>query len=374
MKPAILSITCVLMAANFAPAAGSGRVQVTVTGQALRELPNAREAAVEAALRQAVEIGAGVKIAGETEVREFQLVKDVIYAKTAGLVETYKVLKENPNQDGLYTVRVRAIVSRADINTQVEAWKALIKRKGRPRIMVVGSVDRQPFDPRLTGELQGMLERRSLRVVDLNMLKENQRRDAERAARGDEDPQRAALISREIGADYFILAQVEGTKYSAQELYGIKHYPVDATGILKVIATDNANLLASEVVDATRQARTSERALRAATSEVLRTGLNQAIRRIAVHWLEDLDQRGGAEIHIVAAKFPFNRFNKLVQGLRAAGGIKDIIVDSTDFQGRSELRVVTNNPTLNLAALLEKLDRDIEVRNMAKYRIEIGLK
>ena len=140
-----------------------GQAMVRATGQAPADLPNAREEAIEDALRQAVEAGAGVYIASETETRDFQLIRDVIYVKSAGLVESYEVTGYNPNQDGLYTVRVEAIVSRADIHTKLEAWKALIKRKGRPRMMVVGSVDKRPFEPRLTAEVQSVLERRGLK-------------------------------------------------------------------------------------------------------------------------------------------------------------------------------------------------------------------
>ena len=368
----ILFIVVGLMLCVSASAFAGDRAMVRATGQAPAELPNAREAAVEAALRQAVEIGGGVELASITETRDYQLIEDVIYVRTAGLVEKYDVIQENPNQGGLYTVRVEAIISRADINTQIEAWKALIKRKGRPRIMVAGSVDRMPFERRLTAQVQGALERKSLTVIDLDMLKENQRRDAERAAKGDLDPAKAALISREVGADYLVVVQIEGTKYSQQSYHGVNLYPVDATAIIKVIATDTARLIAAETVSASQKDDTSERAMLAVTSEVTDLALKEALRRIAAHWLEDVDSRGGAEFTVVADAFGFDRFQRLVGGLRAAGGVKDIIVDSTDYQGRSSFRVVTNNTAFNIAAVLRQVDPGIIVTNSSKYRIEIA--
>lgn len=348
------------------------KVMVRATGQAPAGLPNARQAAVEAALREAVEVGGGVELASVTETRDYQLIEDVIYVRTAGLVEKYDVIRENPNQGGLYTVRVEAIISRADINTQIEAWKALIKRKGRPRIMVAGSVDRMPFERRLTAEVQGTLERKGLTVIDLDMLKENQRRDAERAAKGDLDPAKAALISREVGADYLVVVQIEGTKYSQQSFHGVNLYPVDATAIIKVIAADTAGLVAAETVSASQKADTSERAMLAVTSEVTDIALTEALKRIAAHWLDDVDQRGGAEFAVVADAFDFDRFQRLVGGLRAAGGVKDIIVDSTDYQGRSSFRVVTNNTAFNIAAVLRQVDPGVIITNSSKYRIEIA--
>ena len=123
------------------PEQSAPRVRVKATGQAPADLPNAREAAIEDALRRCVEAGGGVKLASVSESEESVLIRDVIYAKTAGFIEKYEVLEENRNQDSLFTVRVSAIVTRGNINTNVEAFKALLKRKGRPRVLIVGSAD-----------------------------------------------------------------------------------------------------------------------------------------------------------------------------------------------------------------------------------------
>lgn len=367
LKYIILIIACL-----SATAFSADRYKVRSVGQAPAELPDARNAAIEDALRQAVEHAAGVKISSITEVKDYQLINDAIYSSTAGLVETYKVLKYNPNQDGLYTIKVESVVSRTEINTKIEAWKALIKRKGRPRMMVVGSVDKQPFERRLTAELQGILEQKALTVIDLEMLEENKRRDAERAAQGDLDPLKAALISREAGADYFISVQIEGTKYTAQDYHGITLYPVDATAILKVISADTGRVIASEVVDGSQKADSTERAMRDVTSAVTSDALEKALRRVAVNWLNDLDQRGGAQITVKALAFPHERLEAMIKGLKAADQVKDVIVDETDRQGRSTFRIITNDLTINIASILKKIDPSITVVNTAKSSIEIS--
>ncbi|MBW8016276.1 MAG: hypothetical protein FVQ82_08825 [Planctomycetes bacterium] len=367
LKQIILVIAC-LTATAFA----ADRYKVRSTGQAPADLPDARTAAIEDALRQAVEHAAGVKISSITEVKDFRLIEDAIYASTAGLVETYKVLQENPDQDGLYTLRVESVVSRADINTKFEAWKALIKRKGYPRLMVVGSVDKQPFERRLTAEIQGILEKKALTVIDLEMLEENKRRDAQRASQGDLDPLKAALISREAGADYFVSVQIEGTKYTAQQYHGITLYPVDATAIVKVISADTARVIASEVVDGSQKADTTERAMRDVTSTVTAAAIEKALRRVAVNWLNDLDQRGGMQITVKASAFSFERLEAIVKGLRSAPGIKEIIVDATDSQGRSTFRIITNDLAINIAAILKKIDPAIIIKTTDKTSIEIS--
>ncbi len=363
----------VLLAVSAPAGAQDERVKVTATGQAPVELPNAREAAIEDALRRAVETGGGVEVASLSETRDFQLIRDVIYTQTAGLVETYRVVQENPDQEGLYTVRVEAVISRGSLNERVAAWKSLIRRKGHPRLMVVGSVDRRPFERRLTAEIQGALDRKGLTVIDLDMLSENQRRDAERAARSDLDPQAAALIAREVGADYLVVVAVEGVQHPPQEIYGLQLHRVDATGIVKVIAADTARLIASEVVNTTAADRAQPSATRKATTAATQQALQQAIGRIGEHWLTDVDQRGGQQIELVAHKFPFDRLSTLLQGLRQAGGVKDILVDSTDPQGRSHVRIITNATAADIAAVLTRIDPAVRVTATSKYQVEIAL-
>jgi len=366
-----ISAVSLLAAPGLFAQTDSSRYKVTVVGQAPADLPRAREAAVEDALRQAVEAGAGVLIASETKVENFQLIKDVIYTKSAGLVETYKVLRENPNQQGLYAVRIEAIVSRGTLNTQLEAWKTLIRRKGWPRLMVVGSVDKRPFDMLLTARVQGLMERRGLTVVDWTVLNENQRRAAERAAISDGDLVKAALISQEIGADYLVIAGIDGTELPAEKTFGVKLYPADATGMFKVVAADTARVIASEVLSRQSKAQSAREAIRDVTNTVLEQTFEEAIKRVAVHWLEDVDPRGGQQIQLVLHKFPFDRMNHLLLNLRQAGGARETVVDSTDAKGRSQVRLITNQAALNIAAVLLKIDPGIRITKSSKYSIEV---
>ena len=318
-----------------------------------------------------MEAGAGVLIASETKVENFQLIKDVIYTKSAGLVETYKILQENPNQQGLYTVRIEAIVSRGTINTQIEAWKTLIQRKGWPRLMVVGSVDKRPFDMLLTARVQGLMERRGLTVVDWTVLNENNRRAAERAAISDGDLVKAALVGQEIGADYLVIAGIDGTEVPPEKTFGVKLYPADATGMFKVVAADTARVIASEVLSRQAKAQSAREAIREVTNTVLEQTFEEAIKRVAVHWLEDVDPRGGQQIQLVLHKFPFDRMNHLLLNLRQAGGARETVVDSTDAKGRSQVRLITNQAALNIAAVLLKIDPGIRITKSSKYSIEV---
>ena len=363
-------IRTILIFLCLAPAFAADAVKLRTTGQSPADNPDARTSAIEQALRQAVEY-AGVNIASVSKMQDYQLIADAIYASTAGLVENYEIIEENPNQDGLYTVRVESVVSRTEIDTKLQALKTLIKRKGSPRLMVVGSVDKQPFERRLTAELQGLLEKKGVTVIDLEMLEENKLTAAERASQGDLDPLRAALISKEAGADYFISVQVEGTKHAPAKFHGITLYTVDATAILKIIAADTARVIASEVVNASTKGQTAEQAQLSVTSTVTTAAMQKALGRLALNWLDDLDERVGAELTITATAFSHARTEKLLKALGEHPSVKEIILDSADHQGRTSFRLITNDQPVNLATTLKKIDPAIKIETIAKNSIQI---
>lgn len=347
------------------------RVRVTATGQAPSDLPNAREAAVEDALRRCVEAGGGVELASVTESRDFMIVSDVIYTRTAGYVQKYEVLEEHPDQNGLYTVRVSAIIMTGDLNTDLEAFKSLLKRKGNPRILIVGSADNEELDFLIAAQLQGMLEERGLRVIDKGVLTQQQRTSALRAIAADKDSVKAALIAKQNGADILAIVRIESEVLPAETIYGQEQTPVDAIAVVKLIRADTAEVLGSIVQEVTATGTNAKRAQRQARSEVAKNSMTDALKRISSHWLSDVDARGGQEIAIVLHKFSFSRTTKLVQSLRKIDGVKSVVVDRTDVRSTGQLRVTTNASAADIAAILIKLDQELQVIHSSGNKVEV---
>lgn len=347
------------------------RVRVKATGQAPASLLHARQAAVEDALRRCVEAGGGVQLASATESHDFAIVSDVIYTRTAGYVQTYEVLQANPDQEGLYTVRVSAVVTTGDLNADLAAFKAVLKRKGKPSILLVGSASGQPLDELLTARLQGQLEQKGLRVIDQAVLTQKQREDAERAANLDGDPQAAALIAQELGADILAIVQVTQDALPVQTTYGQTAHRVDAVGVVKLIRADTAEVLGSVVEEQRVTADTLRNVQREADAAVTRPAMTQAIRRIATHWLDEVDQRGGQEILIVMHKLSFRRVGDLVQKLRRVEGVTSVVIDRTDARSTGQLRVTTHASAGDVAAVLVQLDRKLEVTDSTANRVDV---
>ncbi len=365
---------CFLLFSGSTFAAQTPRVKVRATGQAPADLPNARKAAIEDALRRCVEAGGGVELASISQTQDLALVKDAIYTKTAGYIQNYKVLKENPNKNGLYSVRVEAIVTRGNINADLMAFKALLQRKGHPRLMVVADAAGQPFERRLTAMVQDMLESRSMTVVDATRFEMNQKRDAARAANGDQNLKKAAIIAQQAGADYLVMLHVEGEQHPSETIHDIQMYAADVVGIVNVITTDTAQVLASKVVEQRFRSDTASQASRKGTAKVITQAMQEALDRVAMHWLEDVDQREGQQFAIVTHQFTFGRTTNLVSKLRQVPGIKQVVIDRTDAQGTGQLRIATNATLADVASVLVQLDSSLEIISSTASRIDIKLR
>jgi hypothetical protein len=109
------------------------------TGEAAIVNKDEQKAFAEAqqnALRAAVEQAAGVKIDADTVVVNNQLVRDQVFANTSGYVKKFEVLSKKSDK-GVVTVTVKADVITDNLDKDIEAARALVRRMGRPSIVIV---------------------------------------------------------------------------------------------------------------------------------------------------------------------------------------------------------------------------------------------
>ncbi len=88
------------------------------------------------ALRSAVEQAAGVKIDADTVTVNNQLVRDQVFANTSGYVKNFDITSKKVEK-GVVTVVVKADVITENLDKDIQAARALIKRMGRPSIVIV---------------------------------------------------------------------------------------------------------------------------------------------------------------------------------------------------------------------------------------------
>jgi hypothetical protein len=103
----IAFLICTLPAGLFGQPAGisgAGANRVEAEGMAAGDGGNARAEALTAALREAVRIGVGVNLVEQSQVSDFQLDFDRVFAQSFGYVKNYKVLGTDLGEDGIYQV------------------------------------------------------------------------------------------------------------------------------------------------------------------------------------------------------------------------------------------------------------------------------
>lgn len=136
-----LKILTVLVVAALmaAPAVASGDEvkEVTAQGRAtiFADQAQARDQAIQDALRKAVKQAVGMFLTSETEVHNFQLVKDDILTKTQGYVQRYDIASEGPQGDTYYAT-VHAWVKTTPLKDDLAALGVLMAAKDNPRVLL----------------------------------------------------------------------------------------------------------------------------------------------------------------------------------------------------------------------------------------------
>lgn len=138
MNPLKFSAAVVLTAfvafaqANVVTKDGVGQAAVVNKDEA-----KAFEEAKNQALRSAIEQAAGVRIDADTAVVNNQLVRDQVFANTSGYVKKFDVVDKKLEPNGILTVKVKADVITENLDKDITAARDLVKRMGRPSIVIV---------------------------------------------------------------------------------------------------------------------------------------------------------------------------------------------------------------------------------------------
>lgn len=143
-----------------------GRSQILESGE-----QNAYEAALDHALRNAVEIVLGTMIDNRTLVNNGVLLEDKIYSRAYGFVKTYDVLEEY-NQGSTKFLKVSADVVIADVRDDAMALGILQDRAERPLLVLAVSEQNQEGRPTtyFKNELEEILVNKELQLIHIPNL------------------------------------------------------------------------------------------------------------------------------------------------------------------------------------------------------------
>ena len=202
-----------------------------------------RDAAIQDALRNAVQQGVGMELGSATLTNNFMIVRDQILTKTSGYVSKFKVTKEQQVL-GSWDVSVDAEVAQGALRNDLAAKQLLYAAKSKPRILVLldeRAEDKPSFEKTATFKIEETLIAQGFKVVEAEQLEEIRKAEAGQ----DRTPQELARIGFRFGADLILRGNVSAGKATERAVYGVQMFMVPVQFNARVVRTDNAEIVSS---------------------------------------------------------------------------------------------------------------------------------
>lgn len=322
-----------------------------------------KDAAVDQAKRDAVEVGLGAFISSETEVTATSF-SDNIYSKAQGFVKTFKVLSESKGPDGLWEVTIEAQVTQIldQVMQDEMALQTLLTSMNRPRVIFLvkedNLIDQIGTDFAET-QLLKMFYDKGFDVVDRQLVSALKgKSDYDQALAG--NVAAAAKIASQLGAEVLVLGSAkissggkvkfgkrESNMYSGQ---------ADING--KIIRVDTGEILAVVPQARGKKVHISEstagiNAVNAA-AEVLGTDI---IRQLILKW--STQQSNFIKVYFVLKNVDFGSYMAFESFLKAqmVPGIRNAYAKSLN-DGVAEFEIEFEGKAVNLAMGLSQTSPD----------------
>lgn len=295
---------------------------IEVEGKAAGSTLQARDEALNRALRAAIEQGVGSVIDSETLVNNFQLLDDEIYSQVKGYIKSYEIVGDNQGQGDIYIIRVRAVVALGLLEKDLQALKITMKRRGNPRTMFVFSelIDGLEQAGAVTQtEMERAFLSKEFPLVDRAQMQMIKERDA---ALSFSDYARAAALGRQYGAEVVVVGQATADLVDNSRAYGVSVFAYRSQISAKAIKTDTAELMVADQTES--EARGGGRIPTAKDS--LKQGAADLARRLMVQIVEKMRSEAFnlVNIQIIADGANATRRAQLIQALEGIRGVESV--------------------------------------------------
>jgi len=368
-KAAVVLAALVAFAAGAVARDAGELVEVAATGESAYSFEQAKEDA----LRKAVEAGAGKTVFSDTRVSNFRLMHDTIVSRAAGYVRDYDILSRD-EVDGVYRVRVRARVAVGSIDEDWGALQILLRRKGNPTLLVVveETVDgRSRRDRPSEYKLRDILDETGFDLIDDETLAAMGERDALRASLvGDE--RKAASVAAQLHASYAVIGRANARTDRERDVRGLSLTPAVADLSIKIVAADNAYLVASKSSSARRTAREAGTAAKTALEDAASLAAADAVPRMLEHWARDIDE--GSIVTLLGTRIDTGLVQMLTEGLRGLDGVTTANVQDHNPE-LTTLKVRTRLEASSLSREIESLSGGrLAATGFSPGRVEFAMK
>lgn len=355
-----LGLTFVLMSSQ-ARAADEKTVTLEGMAEIVGSARDAKDSAINDALRNAVERVAGTVVSSQTLTENYQIVSDKIYSQSKGYVKTFKVLSERKD-GGVYVVKVQATVSTADLKKDIDGIMALLQRKNMPRLLVMISEQnvgdagpnfwwgKEARTASMDAAENGLMEQllpKGVRFVDRQAL--SGRISAAPAAA---EPSAHEVKSFAVGTGAEVVLVGKAIATSAGQIMGTPMKSIQATVSLRAINVDNGEILATSTLKKVVGNVDLNVGGTKALKELGMKAADDIFGKILARWTKDVN---GPQTYKVTAKgFKKSRdARKLIDALKTGvEGVKQVRRRSYK-KGVAELEVVMEGTVYELGDALE---------------------
>ncbi|MBW1742918.1 MAG: hypothetical protein JRJ47_05750 [Deltaproteobacteria bacterium] len=342
----------------FTITAGSALAQdesvkkIVSIGMAGGQSPQARDVAINDALRNAVEQGVGTYISSETIVEQMTLVEDRIYSESRGYITSYDIIEEGV-KEGVYQVKISAVVKMEQLAEDLESIGLLIRKKQNPRVMVIvfSKEAHSPYwgviqegNRNAENQIESKLMAKGFQVVDAGQVKRKKELET-LLLQG--DPSMASKTAKDFGAEILVEANVTRDFVHQKELFGRLMRFFSNEIRVKALETDTAKIMFSGYRTRPHSGAQALVPLEEATSELV----DEMIAVILEQWRKDVYQAGSYQLSLTGASF--EDISSFKKDLREIRGLSD--VQTRSFQsGIALLEVKYQGP---LEELVEKINQ-----------------
>ena len=333
----LVAIVGLSMACDLAAAPPAAKKTVFVKS-AVGKSTTSYEHATELAVRNAVRAGAGVWIHSESKVKDFELLRDIIYTRIRGYVTKYDVLRKH-RKDNLYVVELSAHVGLGKLRGDWNVLQSLIVLVGRPDFVVeVEAPKNANADEVITwisGKLNSRLEKLGLTAIYQPVKKEGSLRDYIKAI-NQKDMARARSMKTKLGAPYGIYVKAFGD-VRAVDIFDVEFQNATMTLQGTVASRSTAATVASETGEGVATELAETKAIMKACQSAADGLFDACVERIVQHWSRQIDK--GVKVEVEATKLKYAELSQLKKHLAGIDKVESVRIVESDPEGISVLDI-----------------------------------
>ena len=334
---------------------------------------SSKQDALLKAKREAIEIGIGTVLISQTEIRNFEVKKDIILSRTKGSVKKYDILHEEKQPDDVFYLKIKAVVSLASIKEDLAALKILLESMDKPRMMVMIEEDGKSAE----NAILDYLTEKEFELVDASVVAALMQKEDSLIKRATEgDPAVAAKIGAANGAEYVIIGKVTKSlmKSALLDESGMKSIRANITA--KVVNCSNAKIIASKSANSASYHASEDIARAKATQKAAKSLMDKSLFEKIISSFQN-SINNGITIDVTIKNVDNFKIQKVVK--RVIEKLPDAVsVNSRGFgQGELKLSVVYKG---NADSFSEEIDgkiargKKLSVTDIVGSRVVIKLK